>query len=72
VKEESIPKDYEEDHHEETDPILLAKYILLGPDLGPTARLDSEEGYVEDSISSSSFYYSPSSLLEAVGDDLGC
>jgi len=66
VEEEAIPEDYEEDHYEETDPTLLAKYILIGPDHGPTVRLDSEEEAEVDSISSSSSYSShpPSWKLE--------
>jgi len=41
-------KAYEDDFYEETDPILLAKYILLGRDGTNTLPLDSEEGTDED------------------------
>jgi len=69
VEEEAIPEDYEDDLFEEKDPALLARYILLSQDR-TTVRLNSEEEYVEDSISSSSSYSSPSSLLESrVGDE---
>jgi len=58
VEEEAIPEDYEEDHYEEIDPILLARYILIGPD-GTTAWLGYEEGNSE--VSSSFFFpYHPS------------
>jgi len=68
MEEEEIPEDYEEINYEKTDPILLAKYILFGLDLEPTARLDSQDG-IEDSISSYSSSYSPSSPLESrMGD----
>ena len=67
LEEEEIPEDYEEDHYEETDPTLLAKYILFGPD--HTERLDFEDGS-EDSISSYSSSSSPSSLVESrMGDE---